>query len=154
MPNLHAELDGSSSNLTVMPSRATPDGTVRMTLDECRKLLARGGVGRIVHTDGALPAVTPVSYQMAGTHLVFRLPAGAAIAPALAGSIVAVEVDDFDRFSGAGWSVVVIGEVSLWSPRRQEASEGTDKSAAADAAEHQVFTLSQPIMRGMRMALP
>jgi nitroimidazol reductase NimA-like FMN-containing flavoprotein (pyridoxamine 5'-phosphate oxidase superfamily) len=124
-----------------------------MTVDECRRMLRTGRVGRLVHTDGALPAVTPVSYQLLGAQLLFRLPILSALASALPGTIVAVEADDFDPFSGVGWSVVVIGEARVWPTQPPTTSDAVAPRPSTGPVEHQVFTLSKPIMRGVRMAI-
>ncbi len=86
--------------------------------DECRRLLADAGVGRVVWQ--APPGLTalPVAY---GVHddgrLGFRAAAGtvlAHLASAAAPVPVAFEVDDLDAATLTGWSVLVRGTAQAW----------------------------------------
>src|SRR5438270_5197944 len=81
------------------------------TLDvvHCYELLATDTVGRVVYTDGAMPAITPVNYVLEGHHVIFRTAAGSRLARAVSGAVVAFEVDQLDRATRTGWSVVVTG---------------------------------------------
>jgi nitroimidazol reductase NimA-like FMN-containing flavoprotein (pyridoxamine 5'-phosphate oxidase superfamily) len=76
---------------------------------ECLRLLASAKVGRVVYTEGALPAVTPVNFALDGTVVVFRTATGSRLARATQGAVVAFEVDRIDEDSQRGWSVVVTG---------------------------------------------
>jgi nitroimidazol reductase NimA-like FMN-containing flavoprotein (pyridoxamine 5'-phosphate oxidase superfamily) len=81
---------------------------------ECYELLASHSVGRVVHTRRALPAVTPVNYAMQGHQILIRTTPGSAVAEtAKSESVVAFEVDDIDRDSEVGWSVVAVGVARL-----------------------------------------
>lgn len=99
---------------------ADPPAERIQTLDvsQCYELLGTDSVGRIVYTDGAMPAITPINYVLEGHHVVFRTAAGSRLARAVSGAVVAFEVDQLDRATRTGWSVVVtgvaraIGEVS------------------------------------------
>lgn len=77
---------------------------------ECLRLLGSMAVGRIVFTEGALPAIRPVNYLLDGEEIVFRTAAGSALAVATRHSVVAFEVDEIDAANHTGWSVVVIGQ--------------------------------------------
>jgi uncharacterized protein len=75
--------------------------------DECLRLLAGSVVGRVVYTEGALPAARPVMYGLDGDEVVFRAAPGATLA---AGQrVVAFEVDAFDLEARTGWSVLGVG---------------------------------------------
>ena len=76
---------------------------------QCYELLATDSVGRIVYTEDALPAITPINYALDGHHLVFRTASGSRLAHAVADAVVAFEVDQLDRATRTGWSVVVTG---------------------------------------------
>ena len=84
-------------------------GLVELNEADCRRLLRSGDVGRVVYTDGALPAVTPVNYVFDDDGVVLRTASGSRLAVKLPGSIVAFEVDELDRGARSGWSVVVTG---------------------------------------------
>ena len=81
------------------------------TLDrqECLRLLTGAMVGRVVHTDRALPACTPVNYRLVGEAVVFRTSASSRLAAATADAVVAFQVDEIDPDTTTGWSVQVTG---------------------------------------------
>ncbi|HEV7209595.1 MAG TPA: pyridoxamine 5'-phosphate oxidase family protein [Mycobacteriales bacterium] len=80
---------------------------------ECLRLLATAAVGRIVFTERALPAVIPVSYGLDGERIVIKTSAGSAVVGAGRHAIVAFQVDELDRGSHTGWSVVATGPARL-----------------------------------------
>jgi nitroimidazol reductase NimA-like FMN-containing flavoprotein (pyridoxamine 5'-phosphate oxidase superfamily) len=77
--------------------------------DECRRLLARAEIGRIVFTHHALPAVQPVNFAVSDGDIVIRTSETSRLAKAAADTIVAFEVDEFDMAAETGWSVVAVG---------------------------------------------
>jgi nitroimidazol reductase NimA-like FMN-containing flavoprotein (pyridoxamine 5'-phosphate oxidase superfamily) len=97
---------------------AAPNGHGQRVLEElspaeCLRLLATEEVGRVVYTDGALPAVRPVNYALDGHNIVFRVEKGSRLAEAIRDSVVAFEVDSLDRSGRIGWSVVATGVANL-----------------------------------------
>ena len=78
------------------------------TLDrvECLRLLAEGGIGRIVCTDGALPTAEPVSYVLDHEEIIFRAEVGGRLATSARNAVVAFQADDFEEATGTGWSVL------------------------------------------------
>ena len=79
---------------------------------ECLRLLSGARVGRVVHTDRALPACTPVAFRVVGREVVFRTAAGSRLAAATSDAVVAFEADEVDVDRGTGWSVLVTGVAS------------------------------------------
>src|SRR5205085_1549212 len=77
--------------------------------DECLALAARRPVGRVAVTVGALPAVFPVNFRLAGTQILFRTASGTKLDAATRRAVVAFEVDDFDPDTQTGWSVLIVG---------------------------------------------
>jgi nitroimidazol reductase NimA-like FMN-containing flavoprotein (pyridoxamine 5'-phosphate oxidase superfamily) len=77
--------------------------------DECLRLLATAGVGRIAVTVRALPVILPVNFLLDGSRIVIRTTAGTKLHAASAGAVVAFEVDEVDRFDHSGWSVSITG---------------------------------------------
>lgn len=75
---------------------------------ECWQRLAAGVVGRVVFTEGAMPAIRPVNYVVVGGHILLRLSRDG-LAARLDGQVVAFEIDEVDPEMAAGWSVVVTG---------------------------------------------
>ncbi|MEU8120400.1 pyridoxamine 5'-phosphate oxidase family protein [Spirillospora sp. NPDC049024] len=76
---------------------------------ECRSLLRRSAIGRIVFTLQALPTVQPVNYVFDGEHIVVKTSSASRLATAASDTIVAFEIDDIDADAGKGWSVVTVG---------------------------------------------
>ncbi|MEV3924222.1 pyridoxamine 5'-phosphate oxidase family protein [Actinomadura coerulea] len=76
---------------------------------ECRALLRRSTIGRIVFTLQALPTVQPVNFVFDGEHIVVKTSSVSRLATAASDTIVAFEVDDIDADAGRGWSVVTVG---------------------------------------------
>lgn len=81
-----------------------------LTEAECRWLLASTGVGRVVYTDGGLPAIAVVNYVVHGDTIVIRTLPGGKLSAARRRDVVAFEADSIDPADGTGWSVVVVGE--------------------------------------------
>lgn len=77
---------------------------------ECLRLLDTAVVGRVVFTEGALPAIRPVNFLLDGDEIVFRTATNSTLATATRHAVVAFEVDDTDADTDIGWSVVVVGQ--------------------------------------------
>jgi hypothetical protein len=75
----------------------------------CLGLLATAGIGRVVFTIRALPAVQPVRFALCDDAVVFRVSARNALFARVVDSVVAVEADSFDDDIAAGWFVTVLG---------------------------------------------
>lgn len=90
------------------------DGQRLEVLDrqQCLELLHTVRVGRLVFTEGALPAVQPVNFRMHRGNVVFRVAGGEKLAAATSNSVVAFEADELDNDLRTGWSVTVVGRAS------------------------------------------
>ncbi|MGY1616373.1 pyridoxamine 5'-phosphate oxidase family protein [Geodermatophilus sp. SYSU D00691] len=77
-------------------------------VDECYELLAGHEVGRLGVVAGHYPLIIPVNYGMDGRTLVIRTHPGTTLTAA-AHANVTFEVDDIDRVTRSGWSVLVRG---------------------------------------------
>lgn len=80
-------------------------------LDEatCLALLRTTPIGRLVFTEGALPAVQPAAFAFSGGEIFIPTHAGSKLAVASVGAVVAFEVDEVDAATRTGWNVTVIG---------------------------------------------
>src|SRR5258708_5495248 len=82
---------------------------------ECRRLIGRGGIGRLVFAGSYDLTVLPVNYKMHGGAILFRTAQDSATEEDLRTGIshaefrVAFEVDEFDVQAREGWSVLVQG---------------------------------------------
>jgi nitroimidazol reductase NimA-like FMN-containing flavoprotein (pyridoxamine 5'-phosphate oxidase superfamily) len=85
------------------------EGLELLSEAEAHDLLARGEVGRVGLTLGAMPAIFPVNYAVIDGDIVFRTAPGSKLTAAADRTVVAFEVDDYDRHDRSGWSVLAIG---------------------------------------------
>ena len=77
--------------------------------EECLALLDASVLGRVALSMGALPTILPVNYWCDGCAVYVRTAPGSKLDAALQNAVVAFEIDEFDSFDHAGWSVVVTG---------------------------------------------
>ena len=85
------------------------NGLEILSPEQCLDLLGRATVGRVAVTVGALPAIFPVNCALLGDDIVFLTGEGTKLRAALAGAVVAFQVDHFDEIDGSGWSVMAVG---------------------------------------------
>lgn len=76
---------------------------------ECYQLLETQEIGRLGLNAEHYPLIFPVNYALDGTTLVIRTHAGK-ILRAAEHANVTFEVDDIDRRTRSGWSVLVLGQ--------------------------------------------
>lgn len=90
-------------------------GTEILSPATCRALLAEEEIGRLaVVADGVLD-VLPVNYRIDGDLIRIRSNWGRKVAGALESEVV-FEVDNYDRRSQTGWSVIVRGVLFAVTP--------------------------------------
>jgi nitroimidazol reductase NimA-like FMN-containing flavoprotein (pyridoxamine 5'-phosphate oxidase superfamily) len=80
---------------------------------QCLALLDTVRVGRLVFTEGALPAVQPVNFRIHHDDVVIRVAGGGKLAAATNNCIVAFQSDELDADLREGWSVTVVGHANL-----------------------------------------
>jgi nitroimidazol reductase NimA-like FMN-containing flavoprotein (pyridoxamine 5'-phosphate oxidase superfamily) len=83
---------------------------IGLTRVDCLQLLAAGGLGRVVFTASAMPAVQPVRYVLRGEEVVFQVVDGDPLSMATQHAVVGFQVDDIDPVTHAGWSVLGVGQ--------------------------------------------
>lgn len=76
---------------------------------ECLRLIAAHGVGRVGLSAGALPVILPVNYLLDGDRVLVRTGFGTKLAAAMRNAVVCLEVDEIDAVYHSGWSVLVTG---------------------------------------------
>ena len=74
--------------------------------DECLRLLATQGIGRVAFIVDGEPTVLPVNFTLVQGVIVFRTAAGSAFDLLVREAEVAFEVDQADPAYHSGWSVV------------------------------------------------
>jgi len=87
-----------------------PDRLEVLSEPACRWLIAQQRVGRVAVSVGALPAVFPVNYIVAGDEILFFTAEGTKLRAATDNQMVAFEVDHVDPITETGWSVLVVGK--------------------------------------------
>ena len=75
----------------------------------CVALLATVGIGRVVFTNRAMPAVRPVRFAVRDDAVWFRMAAGDMWFARALDTVVAFAVDDVAAGLGGGWFVTVVG---------------------------------------------
>ena len=64
-------------------------------------------------TIGALPAIFPVNYRVVDGAIVYWTSPGSKMSAAVAGAVVAFEVDDYQLADRTGWSVLAVGRADV-----------------------------------------
>lgn len=78
--------------------------------DSALALLADAGVGRVIYTSAAMPAVWPLPFRLAADGgVVLRTASDSGLVEAVAGTLVAFQVDEIGPADGAGWGVTLLG---------------------------------------------
>jgi len=93
------------------PVSAVAATLVDLNRDDCLALLAGGLIGRVVVSDGALPAAYPVPYLLDCGEVLFRAATTGRLAVVATGRVVGFQADDLDADTRTGWSVLAVGEV-------------------------------------------
>jgi nitroimidazol reductase NimA-like FMN-containing flavoprotein (pyridoxamine 5'-phosphate oxidase superfamily) len=88
--------------------------------EDCLQLLATTGIGRLAYTQGALPAVRPVSFTLRGDEVLIPVLLDSPLLGAVRGAVVAFEADDYDEGTRTGWTVTVLGPSRVLDGRQQE----------------------------------
>ncbi len=77
--------------------------------EECLRLLSSVPFGRLVYLVSDRPAVQPVNFVIRHSTIVVRTASESKLAAATSQSIVAVQADQIDVSTRAGWSVTAVG---------------------------------------------
>jgi uncharacterized protein len=135
-------------------SSPTPDlgerpGLTALDVDECLRLLRSHYVGRIGLTVAALPVIVPVNYAVDADRVVMCSEPGAKLDAARSGQVACLEIDDFDPFDHAGWSVLVTGRLSeVTDPEEVERLGHLPLTPWAPMADRHFVTLTSELVTG------
>lgn len=88
----------------------TEYGARELSRQECLALLPTVSFGRLVFTEGALPALLTVNFVLDSAGVVLRTAHGSRVCRAATSSVVAFQADDIDPERRCGWTVTVIGQ--------------------------------------------
>ena len=99
--------------------------------DECWRLVGSHGVGRVVFKGDTYTQIVPTTYDAVSDTAYFRAPTFGELARRVDGHTASLQVDDIDRSTFTGWSVLMTGTAhrvgdaatvaSLWSLGRPHA---------------------------------
>ena len=121
---------------------------------ECERLLAQTTVGRVGISIGALPVVLPVNYAMLDDDVVIRTGAGTKLDAALAGAVVAFEVDHVDPIYHEGWSVLVQGRATeIADPADIERARALPLRPWAPGTRDRFIRIPAEVISGRRIAV-
>ena len=119
--NLSAALGVSVDVLTGVGLESPPGGPQasgrsaieELTVEECRALVAPGGIGRFIFVDERGPVAWPVNFRVLDGDVVFRTESGSSVLEHLANVDTSFEVDRLDDALSEGWSVLMTGRSRL-----------------------------------------
>jgi nitroimidazol reductase NimA-like FMN-containing flavoprotein (pyridoxamine 5'-phosphate oxidase superfamily) len=84
---------------------------ITITEEECRELLAGGGIGRVVFRSTGRPVALPVNFKTLAGDIIFRSADDGEIGGIAFDEPVSFEVDRIDDAMREGWSVLATGSV-------------------------------------------
>ncbi|MFI6845219.1 pyridoxamine 5'-phosphate oxidase family protein [Kitasatospora sp. NBC_00085] len=92
---------------------ADGDGAGECSRAQSLDLLRQTAIGRLIHTDDAMPAVTPSCFTLDRLgELVIPVPASWR-ADVMDGEVVGFQADQFDEQTLRGWTVLIVGRSHL-----------------------------------------
>jgi nitroimidazol reductase NimA-like FMN-containing flavoprotein (pyridoxamine 5'-phosphate oxidase superfamily) len=115
------------------------------------RLLSGAVIGRMVFTDGALPAVVPVTFAVDGDAVVCRTTAESRLARAADGAVLALEADELDVARRSGWSVVVTGVAELVTAAEEVRRVGELVQPWAPGDHEVAIRLQTTVLTGRRV---
>jgi uncharacterized protein len=83
-----------------------------LSVDECRRLLRHGGVGRLAWIDGARAVIRPVNFALDENRIVLRTGNGRLRDAAATATPATLETDGTRPADHSGWSVIISGTVA------------------------------------------
>lgn len=84
---------------------------VELSHAQCEEYLDRGGIGRLAFRTPMGLRIVPLNFATNGNAIVFRTVAGSELGRYGEGAEAVFEVDEVDRESERGWSVVAYGRL-------------------------------------------
>ena len=107
-----------------------------LSREECLRLLAQNGVGRLAVAGKDAPVIRPVNYAFdePSQSVVFRTAPGSKFYALLRQNTAAFEVDGLDLQARSGWSVIVVGATEeVTNPADLRRLDGLDLDSWAPA---------------------
>lgn len=102
--------------MTTVPRQFDHTGMEILNPAESLRLLSTVPIGRLVFTQGGLPAIRLVNFLVDDDTVVFTTTAGDTYRAAERGDVVAFEADEIDADRHLGWTVTAAGHLSVIDP--------------------------------------
>ena len=119
--------------------------------DECQQLLTGALVGRLGFTDGAMPAIEPVSFTLHDGEVIIPARIGSWLVSAVRGSVVAFQTDSFRDDTRTGWTVTLVGPLHVISaPQRVAQLDEIWPYARETGNGHCYLAVEPGLFRGVR----
>jgi uncharacterized protein len=128
-----------------------------LRIDECRRLIADGGVGRVAFQSRSGQHIVPVNFELDRDSIVFRTTPYSELGRLAPGSEAAFEVEGLDVESTSGWSVVAKGRVERVPDNFETAAIrcfGKDPTPWAEGIRRMYLKLTWRELTGRRLAAP
>jgi len=124
--------------------------------EECWRLLAPRRLGRIGFTaHSGHPVILPVNYVVHDGTIVIHSGRGPKLEAARRRDLVAFEVDEIDRETHTGWSVVATGRARwVHDPRELDALATIDLTCWAAGPRDEVIVIKPLHIAGRRLSTP
>jgi hypothetical protein len=119
---------------------------------ECRRLLATVHLGRLGYTDGALPAIVPVTFGVHDGSAIIPAVRDGSLLAAVRGAVVALQADSFRDELGSGWSVTALGPTrAVRHPNAIAEIDAMHLFPAGTSAAHTYVTVQLTLVQGWRV---
>lgn len=133
----------------------SPRPARELTRGECLSFLKGADFGRLVFTEGALPAIRPVNFVLDGERVVIRTSRQGAIVAGVDKTVVAFQADHIDIGRRSGWTVTVIGEGRLVDDESESARLAELPLLPWVAGDHDAYVvLPAGLVSGRRIGGP
>jgi len=124
---------------------------VDVSVDECWELLGTMQFARLAWNSGSGPVLLPVNYVLHDRTVWMRTTAYSTIAEQVDESQIAVEVDDVDRETHVGWSVLLRGRAEVLYHEEQVPEEVQSLHTWPSGARPLWVRLRPDIVTGRRL---
>jgi nitroimidazol reductase NimA-like FMN-containing flavoprotein (pyridoxamine 5'-phosphate oxidase superfamily) len=127
------------------------DGFDEIPTDVCMRLLREAAVGLLALVGPEAPDVRPVNFALHGQQVVMRTGRGRMFDGARQEEAASFVISESDRLEHSGWSVVVMGRLSICDPTDSAISSRVRPWARADKRE--CILLSVESVTGRRISM-
>jgi uncharacterized protein len=128
-----------------------PDARDALSDAQCRELLGTQIFGRVGITSGRLPCILPACYVYEKGAIVFRTGAGTKLRAAVSGDVLAFQVDDYNRQTGLGWCVLVLGRATVLTTEHEHEGLPTVDGYRYDGERNHYVRLQCELVSGRRI---